>query len=202
VVQTLDKVEQGMRAFVLAVILTGLATTPAAAQLWKWTDAEGIVRYTNNPSIIPPVYRARTIDLGSPQARLPEPPAPPVDQGVMPFTDGGPIRATARLNGVPLSLMLDTGADRTVISPEAIGRAGLDLAGARNVEIVGVTGSATAREVVVPVLDVAGTRVGPLTVVVHDAGVAGVDGLLGRDVLDRFTLTVDAAAGRAILRPR
>jgi hypothetical protein len=191
-----------VKALVLAGFLTMLAATPAAAQLWKWTDAEGIVRYTNNPAIIPPLYRARTIDLGSPQARLPEPPAPPVDQSVMPFTDGGPIRAAVRLNGVPLTLMLDTGADRTVIAPGAMARAGLALEGARDVEIVGVTGSAPAREIVVPVLEVAGTRVGPLTVVVHDPGVAGVDGLLGRDVLDRFTLTVDAAAGRATLRPR
>jgi aspartyl protease family protein len=179
-----------------------LATTPAAAQLWKWTDADGIVRYTNTPSIIPPVYRARTIDLGSPQARLPEAAAQPGEPGVMPFTDGGPIRATVRLNGVPLSLMLDTGADRTVIAPAAMTRAGLDFSAARNVEIVGVTGSATARELVLPVLEVAGTPVGPLSVVVHDPGVPDVDGLLGRDVLDRFTLTVDAAAGRAILRPR
>jgi hypothetical protein len=29
-----------------------------------------------------------------------------------------------------------------------------------------------------------------------------VDGLLGRDVLDAFTLTVDTVAGRATLTPR
>ena len=64
----------------------------------------------------------------------------------------------------------------------------------------------TAREVVVPLLDVAGARVGPLRVIAHDPGASStagaVDGLLGRDVLDYFTLTVDAAAGRATLTPR
>ena len=30
----------------------------------------------------------------------------------------------------------------------------------------------------------------------------GLDGLLGRDVLDFFTLTVDSSAGRATLIPR
>jgi hypothetical protein len=39
-------------------------------------------------------------------------------------------------------------------------------------------------------------------VIVLDVGVAGVDGLLGRDVLDHFTLTVDAARGQATLVPR
>jgi hypothetical protein len=39
-------------------------------------------------------------------------------------------------------------------------------------------------------------------VVVLEAPVGGADGLLGRDVLDFFTLTVDSTAGRAILTPR
>ena len=61
---------------------------------------------------------------------------------------------------------------------------------------------ATAREVIVQRLDLAGVQVGPLAVIAHDVGVGGVDGLLGRDVLDRFTLTVDSASGQAILAPR
>jgi len=101
-----------------------------------------------------------------------------------------------------LTLVLDTGADRTVISPAAFARTGLDTGSSRVVSIIGVTGSATAREVTVPLLDVAGARVGPLTVIVHDVGLADIDGLLGRDVLDRFTLTVDSARGRATLVPR
>ena len=51
-------------------------------------------------------------------------------------------------------------------------------------------------------LELAGTHLGPLPVIVLDVGVAGVDGLLGRDVLDRFTFTVDAARGQAMLVPR
>ena len=68
--------------------------------------------------------------------------------------------------------------------------------------IRGVTGDAVAPLVSVPRLDLAGTRVGPIAVVVHALTAPGVDGLLGRDVLDAFTLTVDAASQRAILMPR
>jgi predicted aspartyl protease len=120
---------------------------------------------------------------------------------VVPFTAGQPIQAAVRLNGVTLTLVLDTGADRTVISPGALARAGLDPERGRVVQIVGATGRATARELVLERLDLAGTQVGPLAVVVHDIGLAGVDGLLGRDVLDAFTLTVDPAAGHAVLTP-
>jgi hypothetical protein len=54
----------------------------------------------------------------------------------------------------------------------------------------------------VPRLDLAGTRVGPVVVVVHTIAGQTTDGLLGRDVLDAFTLTMDSAGQRAILVPR
>ena len=119
---------------------------------------------------------------------------------MIPYT-GGPLVVDASLNGVPLRLVLDTGADRTLISPAAMARAGFDASGSTQVHIRGVTGDAVATLVSVPGLDVAGTRVGPVAVVVHALPGQGADGLLGRDVLDAFTLTVDAAAQRATLDP-
>lgn len=178
---------------------------PAAAQLYQWTEEDGIPRYTNDRESIPPAYREGAREIGSPQARPPEPgePEPPADDpSVIPIAGSGPIRTKVSVNGVGLTLVLDTGADRTVISPAALARTGLELESARAVNIVGVTGTAAAREVTVPLLDVAGVRIGPLAVIVHDVGLADIDGLLGRDVLDRFTLTVDSARGRAILAPR
>ncbi len=195
-----------MRVVVAAVVVVVLASAvPAAAQIYQWTDTEGVTRYTNDRESIPPEYRERAREIDSPQARPEEPgrtEAPATDPSVIPITGGAPIRTRVSINGVALTLVLDTGADRTVISPTAFARTGLDTGGARLVNIIGVTGSATAREVTVPLLDVAGARVGPLTVIVHDVGLADIDGLLGRDVLDRFTLTVDSARGRATLVPR
>jgi hypothetical protein len=128
---------------------------------------------------------------------------------------GAPITVEARLNGVSLTLIVDTGADRTVISPEAIERAGLGGQEGRTIQVIGVTGTSTASLVTIPLLDVAGARIGPIVVVAHalppsfrgpagSGGAAGysIDGLLGRDVLDVFTLTVDTASGRATLTPR
>ena len=192
------------RATVALLLVLALAP-PAFAQLYQWTDADGVTRYTNDHESIPPEYRERAREIGSPQARPVEPgqpETPATDPSVIPITGPGPIRASVSINGVGLTLVLDTGADRTVVSPAALARTGLDTGTSRTVNIVGVTGSASAREVVVPLLDVAGVRVGPLAVIVHDVGLADIDGLLGRDVLDRFTLTVDSAGGRAILAPR
>jgi len=177
---------------------------PAAAQLYRWTDGEGTVHYTADLSTIPSPFRAGATLLSSPQAR----PAPPPDPSApvsLRVTPGAPITVEARLNGVPLTLIVDTGADRTVISPAAIERAGLGGQPRRSIQVVGVTGTATAALVTLPLLDVAGARIGPLPVIAYALPAAlggGVDGLLGRDVLDAFTLSVDTASGRATLTVR
>lgn len=198
-----------MRLTAALAVLAALAmlAAPAAASLLQWTDDEGVIRYTNDIETIPPKFRPQARDVGSPRVReappeaaAPEPRA--VDSTVIPFQAGAPIVAVARLNGVELSLMVDTGADRTVISPDAIARAGYGAEAGRAVTIVGVAGSAAAREISVPLMDLAGRQIGPLRIIVHDVAASGLDGLLGRDVLDYFTLTVDAAGGRAILAPR
>lgn len=192
------------RPMLLAAVATSvvLLTSPATAQLYRWTDDAGTVHYTTDLASIPPAYRDRARDIGAPTPGPMEASPPPTTPGVViPYT-GGPLVVDARLNGVPLRLVLDTGADRTLISPVAMARAGFDPASGTPVHIRGVTGDAVVPLVPVPVLDVAGTRVGPVAVVVHALPGQSADGLLGRDVLDAFTVTVDAASQRATLVPR
>ena len=188
----------------LSLLATAVLTIPATADLYQWTDAAGVRHYTSDAATIPEAYRERARDMGSPRAR--EAPAGEtrrtVDPGVMRFTSGAPVVAPVLINGVALRLMVDTGADRTVISPAAAARTGLAVDAGRSVRILGVTGSAMANEMVVTNMDVAGARVGPLRVIVLDTPADSLDGLLGRDVLDFFTLTVDSGAGRATLTPR
>jgi hypothetical protein len=172
------------------------------------------VHYTADLASIPPRFRESAAQLSAPQPR----PAPPPETNqpvALRAAPGAPITVEARLNGIPLTLIVDTGADRTVIAPDVIERAGLGGQAGRPVEVVGVTGASTAVLVSVPRLDVAGARIGPLIVVAYalpstirgsggSGGGAGatVDGLLGRDVLDAFTFSVDTASGRATLTPR
>ena len=192
------------RAAVLLGLATalGLAPGPAVAQLYRWTDTSGTVHYTTDAASIPPAYREGARDIGAPTPLPadPSPPAPPAGL-ILPYT-GGPLVIDASLNGTPLRLLLDTGADRTLISPAAMVRAGLPVGGGAAVRIQGVTGDVVAPLVSIPRLDLAGRRLGPLAVVVHGLPAQDVDGLLGRDVLDAFTLTVDSTSQRAILTPR
>jgi Aspartyl protease/Domain of unknown function (DUF4124) len=192
----------------LLALAVCLLATPVTAQLYRWTDAEGTVHYTADRAAIPLRFRDAATLLNAPQARPAPSPEPNAPVSIR-VTPGAPLTVEARLNGTPLTLIVDTGADRTVISPTAIERAGLAGQAGRSIQVVGVTGTATATLLTLPLLDVAGARIGPLPVIVYELPAvirggdgAGVDGLLGRDVLDAFTLSVDAASGRATLTLR
>jgi len=191
-------------ASALCLLLAGaMMAAPAAAELYQWTDASGVRHYTSELGSIPEPYRADARDIGSPRPREAATERPrDREAGAMRFVGGAPIVTGVVINGVVLRLILDTGADRTVISPTAFARTGLSADGGRPVRILGVTGSALGRELTLPEVEVAGSRVGPLRVVVLELPSDTGDGLLGRDVLDYFTLTVDSTVGRATLTPR
>src|SRR5213592_3960030 len=129
-----------LRAAALAICLVA---TPAAAQLYRWTDGEGTVHYTADLDAIPSAYRDAAELLSAPQPR------PAAARGLEPtelrVDPGAPITVAARLNGVPLTLVVDTGADRTVLSPSVIERAGLDDQSRRPTQIVGATRSEERR---------------------------------------------------------
>lgn len=180
----------------------------AHGELYRWTAPDGTVHYTADAETIPRAQRADAESLPHPQPR-PTPPPTAEDAGAvtLPWAGGAPVVVQAMLNGVPLSLLLDTGADRTLIVPEALARAGLSPADGAPVWLTGVTGSTPATLLILPHLDVAGLRMGPVPVVVHALpseaqGAGPVDGLLGRDLLDAFTVSVEPGSGRTTLVPR
>ena len=122
----------------------------------------------------------------------------------IPFTPGQPIIVNARINGGGnTQLLLDTGAQGTVISPTALAALGINYRNAVRGSIKGVTGDADVLAVRVESIEVEGARFGPLMVVSHDAGLGpGRDGLLGRDFLDNFVVTIDSANRVVVLSPK
>ena len=115
---------------------------------------------------------------------------------------GAPILVAAQINGAgPVTLVLDTGADRTMVTPEALARLGILAPNTYSAEIRGVTGATRADVVSVESVEVGNARVGPLAIVAHDAGLPQADGLLGRDFLSLFSVTIDARASVVTLEP-
>jgi hypothetical protein len=214
-----------MKRLGLALLLLGLTTEPAAAQIYHWADPGGVQYYTTDFDRIPVEYRetARII-YSTPRDPAPrladsaseaQDPAqtggesgPNVGNGGTPpaggtgttlVSRGGVIMVGANLNGVPLTLLVDTGASKTMISPAALSRAGLDSSSGQPVGMAGASGTGDGIEITVPRLDVAGTQVGPLAVVAHEVSASGADGLLGRDILSGYILMIDVGRSRVTL---
>jgi hypothetical protein len=130
----------------------------------------------------------------SPPAGLP-PPVPvsrgAQSQNVLPFhTDRSFITVSARVNGQQATFLLDTGAQRTIITPQLSGLSPVDLANSPQIEIESPTlaGSST-----VPVVSVRfGIGNTALTTRVIVTRIRKYDGIIGNDVLSQFKkITID-----------
>jgi len=51
-------------------------------------------------------------------------------------------------------------------------------------------------------IEVGQAKVGPLRIVAHDADLKKADGLLGRDFLEHFTVTIDSKEQQVTLAPK
>ena len=190
-------------AFILIfILLPGLAL----GDIYYWMDDQGTQHYTTRLESIPEPYRSKAIPLPLPTS----PPVPPEitprpsPKGLtkIPFTPGSPVLVSVKINGGgPITLILDTGADRTMVAPAALSRLGISFENALRGVIRGVTGASHAEAVWVNSVEIEEAKVGPLLIVAHDADLKGADGLLGRDFLANFNVTIDPKEQVVTLAP-
>jgi predicted aspartyl protease len=196
-----------MRRWMITVILICFFSPEAGfSDIYYWVDDQGIQNYTARLESVPEEYRSKAQQLSLP----PTPPAPPElkpsppTNGLtrIPFFPGSPVLVKAKINGLePITLILDTGAERTMISPTVQSRLGLSSENAPPVILKGVTGMGYANSVWVDFIEVGETRVGPLLVIVYAADLKEADGLLGRDFLSRLNVTIDSKEKVITLTP-
>jgi hypothetical protein len=189
----------------LLLLVFALSSAVASAQVYEWFDEQGTLHYTTELERVPERFRpgARRLAVPRGPAQVPAEPAQgPAVAGTtaIRFTPGAPILVEARINGSgPVTLVLDTGADQTMVAPAALARLGIPTPNTLPAHIQGVTGATQADMVWVSALEVGGMAAGPLPIVVHDAKLSQADGLLGRDFLSLFTVTIDTTASLVTL---
>ena len=194
----------------LAMLAVLVGTGVAQAQYVRYADEHGTPHYVDSYDRVPERYRDSAVTLGYRNTPVPEPAhggaKPETTRGatVIRYTPGQPIMVIVRLNGTASAqLMMDTGADRTLISPRALAAAGVSLSRPVGTgQMHGVTGSDRMDFVVVNSIEVGEARVGRMPVASYEMPRARGDGLLGRDFLDQFNVSIDAARGEVTLAPK
>jgi len=192
-----------------------LAPAPAIAEIYRYTDANGRSHYVDGIDSVPQEFRARAVPMGlrnAPPGTTSEPAVVeraaaganvPKGGTAIRYTPGQPIMVDVKINGsTSAKLLLDTGADGTMINPRVLVAAGASLSRpVATSRVTGVTGSDNVSFVFIESLEVGEARVGRMRVASYDVPSAG-DGLLGRDFLDRFSLNIDSTNGVVTLSPK
>ena len=140
------------------------------------------------------------------QAPAPQPvaitePALPTLSDQLAFGDNGPrMTVPVQIAGAgPYDFVIDTGAQRTVISRELASKLGLAVG--RTVRLTGMTGTETVGTVVIPSISVStlgGERIeAPALAAVH----LGASGMLGIDALQGHALAIDFDNQRMTIAP-
>ena len=188
------------------ILICALFPGLALADIYYWMDDQGTQHYTTRLEGIPEPYRSKAQHLSLPTS----PPAPPElerspspkGNTKIPFTPGLPVLISVKISGAgPITLILDTGADRTMVAPEALQRLGISTENGPRGILKGVTGASYVDAVWVNSIEVGEVKVGPLLVVAYDGDLKNADGLLGRDFLAHFNVTIDSKERFVTLAP-
>jgi Aspartyl protease len=196
-------------AVFLSLATLGLWPATAWAQMYRWTDEQSGVHYSQGLDSVPERFRSKALLLGYPDRPASPAASPSAAAGEtsqvtrIPFTPGKPIVVSAKINGGgSAQLMLDTGASVTVINPRVLAAIGIGASQALRGSVRGATGTADVLFVPVQSIEVGAARSGPLRVASHDVELGEGDGLLGRDFLDQFTVNIDNTAGVVTISPK
>jgi clan AA aspartic protease (TIGR02281 family) len=202
-----------MRTFFLISALLGLLSAAAHGTIYKWTDQDGKVHFTDNVWAIPPEYRQQAQERrgGTAPTQRPElPPTalPPADDPIskhyiIPFRRAGSMMLVDVVVDQFLKsrLLVDTGATFTVISTAMARQLALNLDNAALIPLQSASGVFLAPLTKVKSIAVGDAIAQDVEVVVHDIGQGTTGGLLGMSFLDNFQVTINTTVERMTLSP-
>lgn len=202
----------------IAVVLAlWLGATGVHGEIYRWTDAQGRLHFTQNLEQVPPEHRAAARTKAkapkAPGVQMYEGPASPAPTTVkrtrrrageamrIPFQrDGSLMRVNVKLDDlVTAPFLIDTGASGISLPSAVAERLGFRVRhDTPHTDVITANGRVSRAIMTLQSVELAGARVESLDATVNPA----MDiGLLGGSFFNNFVYRVDAAAGYIELRP-
>lgn len=169
------------------LFVTLLFATPAAAEVYQWTDADGRTHYSDTPVAGADRHASGNVSaVGNPDYNMKN------LNGEIPYRgDGTAMIVEGAVNGVPMRFVVDTGATLVVI-PTAVAReAGIRTSAPPTVTLQTANGPTTA-----PLVQLETVKVGKLQRTSIQGTVQNISsdprlGLLGLSFLGAYRMTID-----------
>ena len=200
------------RLLVPPLLACATAAAPARAEIYRWTDAEGRVHFTEDLSRVPPDQRpaarasaaeppgaGRVQTYSSPPAARAPLRAAGASQGkrvhrIRVSREGNAMIVPVRLNGTTVApFLLDTGASYVLVPARVAREAGIDFGpGTRTMTFMTANGAVEQPVVTLDRVELGTAAAERVAATVSDRIEMG---LLGLSFLGRFTYQIDAAAG-------
>jgi len=199
----------------LAVLAAATAAAPAAAEIYRWTDAAGRVHFTEDLSRVPADQRgaARQGAAAPAPSRVQTYESPPAARApaarpragragrthqVRVERAGNAMVVPVRLNGQTVApFLLDTGASYVLVPAHVAKEAGIDVGpGTRTLPFTTANGVVEQPVVTLDSVELGTARAEQVPAAISDRIEIG---LLGLSFFNRFTYQIDAAAGLVTL---
>jgi len=198
----------------LALLGAGTGVERAAAEIYRWTDADGRVHFTGDLGSVPADQRgaARAGAAAPAPSRVQTYAAPPAARAPAPASGrragrvhqvrveraGSAMVVPVRINGRTVApFLIDTGASYVLVPARVAKEAGLQIGpGARTLPFATANGVVEQPVVTLESVELGSARAEQVAAAISDSMDVG---LLGLSFFNRFTYQVDAAAGMVTL---
>jgi clan AA aspartic protease (TIGR02281 family) len=193
----------------LLLLLCSPIAEPSAHEFFRWVDEKGSVHFADDLTAIPEPYRKANREAPATAGREK---APPLHKGSIPqgsgprryilplAREGGRLLVDAKINDrIPIRLIVDTGANLTIIPASLASRLGFDKRNSLSIDVRGVCGVIRGLLIEVDSLKVGEAEAKNFDMVVIDDSLGGT-ALLGADFLSRFLMEINYSRSQMVLQ--
>ncbi|MDQ6994460.1 MAG: TIGR02281 family clan AA aspartic protease [Mariprofundaceae bacterium] len=169
------------------MMLTSVWTISAQADVYQWTDTEGQVHFSDTPHIgakkhdVQPLHGIENPSFNMAKQVL-----------TLPYQDvHGSMVVKARINHVPMSFILDTGATLMVLSPNMAKQAHIDIHNHKQIILQTANGLVRVPQITIDSVEVGTWKQHHVQAAIQTVSSQKNIGLLGMSFLKAYRMSID-----------